>query len=405
MRRQPLGDATESADAPPSNPGELVSRPVRLPLGRDDEVAAGVHEVQNALTSVLGWVDVARGSDDPVLRDRALRVIGVGVERTRDLVARLADPAERFSVRSRAFRVSALVAEAHELLYPRCASVGVPLELRAGGDDLVALGDPDRVMQIVTNVVLNAVDAVLAVPQRDGTRGRVEITVTNDDRHVMVDVSDDGTGMDEATQARAFEPYFTTHPTASGRRKAGSGLGLAISRALAEAMNGGLVVTSTPGAGTRITITLPREGVLPSIKPPPESHDLRPGTRILVVDDEPAIRELLEVALALRGADVSTAATLVEARQQIGDRTFDVVLVDETLGPRDSGAAFVIDLGAQRPDVARVLMTGAPSVDHLPPEAARYLLRKPFSLDEVVRVIGRAQDGLRPTMPEDPPQS
>ena len=399
MRRQPLGDATESADSRPTSPGEPVSRPVRLPLGRDDEVAAGVHEVQNALTSVLGWVDVARSSDDPAVRDRALRVIGAGVERTRTLVARLGDPAERFSVRTRAFLVSTLVAEAHELLYPRCASAGVTLELRPGGEDLVALGDPDRVVQIVTNLVLNAVDAVLAVPQREADRGCVSIVVSNDERHVMIEVADDGTGMDEATLARAFEPYFTTHPTASGRRKAGSGLGLAISRALVEAMGGELSVTSTPGAGTRVITSLPREGVLPSIKPPPESHDLQPGTRILVVDDEPAIRELLEVALALRGADVITAATLADARLQVEQRTFDVVLVDETLGPRDSGAGFVIDLGKQRPDIARVLMTGAPSVDHLPLEAARNLLRKPFSLDEVVRVISRAVDGLRPTLP------
>jgi CheY-like chemotaxis protein/anti-sigma regulatory factor (Ser/Thr protein kinase) len=393
MRRQPLGDATEPADTPLPKPGELVSRPVRLPLGRDDEIAAGVHEVQNALTSVLGWIEVARNSDDATLRDRALRVIHAGVERTRNLVARLADPAERFSVRPQAFRVSAVVAEAHELLHPRCASVGVALELRPGGDELVALGDPDRLMQVVTNLVLNAVDAVLAIPQRASDRGRVELAVTSDERHVQIEVRDDGTGMDEATLARAFEPYFTTHPTASGRRKAGSGLGLAISRALAEAMGGSLDVNSAPGEGTRITISLPREGMLPSIKPPPDAHDLNPGTRVLVVDDEPAIRELLEVALALRGADVTTAATLAEARETLAHRSFDVVLVDETLGPRDSGASFVVDLGQVRPELPRVLMTGAPSVDHLPAEAARHLLRKPFSLDEVVRVISKALDG------------
>jgi CheY-like chemotaxis protein/anti-sigma regulatory factor (Ser/Thr protein kinase) len=278
------------------------------------------------------------------------------------------------------------------MLHPRCASVGVALEMQPGSDELVALGDPERIMQIVTNLVLNAVDAVLAVPQREGDRGRVEIIVGSDERHVSIEVRDDGTGMDEATLARAFEPYFTTHPTASGRRKAGSGLGLAISRALAEAMAGSLAATSTPGVGTRITITLPRDGVLPSIKPPPDAHDLKPGTRILVVDDEPAIRELLEVALALRGAEVITAASLGDARNALVHHSFDVVLVDETLGRHDSGAAFVLEVGNEKPTMPRVLMTGAPSVDHLPPAAARNLLRKPFSLDEVVRVIAKAID-------------
>lgn len=390
MRRQPLGGAPETDDTGRLPSGPLVSHPVRLPLGRDDEIAAGVHEVQNALTSVLGWIDVARSSDDAELRERALRVIHSGVERTRTLVARLADPAERFSVRPRAFRVSGLVAEAHELLRPRCDSVGVVLEMRPCAEDVVALGDPDRIMQIVTNLVLNAVDAVLAVPQRGSERGRVEIIVESDERHASIEVRDDGIGMDEATLARAFEPYFTTHPTATGARKAGSGLGLAISRALAEAMSGSLAATSVSGVGTRITVTLPREGMMPSLKPPSDTRDLAPGTRVLVVDDEPAIRELLEVALALRGAEVTAAASLADARAALAHANFDVVLVDETLGRHDSGAAFVLDLAADRPALPRVLMTGAPSIDHLPIGAAKNLLRKPFSLDEVVRVITAA---------------
>jgi CheY-like chemotaxis protein len=218
----------------------------------------------------------------------------------------------------------------------------------------------------------------------------VEIRVACDEHSVSVTVRDDGIGMDEATVARACEPYFTTHPSASGGRKAGSGLGLAISRALAEAMAGRLEVHSTPGVGTAITLRLARDGAMPSFAPVPEEHGLPPGTRVLVLDDEPAIRELLEVALALRGAEVTVAASLTEARHALAHQPFDVMLVDETLGSHDSGAALVMDLGRTMPEMARVLMTGAPSVEHLPAEACRWLLRKPFSLDEVVRVIAQA---------------
>jgi ActR/RegA family two-component response regulator len=196
--------------------------------------------------------------------------------------------------------------------------------------------------------------------------------------------------MDEATLARVFEPYFTTHPTTAGRRKAGTGLGLSISRALTEAMRGRLQLVSTPGAGTAVTLTLAREGSMPADAPPPEERGLKPGTRVLVVDDEPAIRELLEVALALRGAEVTMAATLGEARHALAHNTFDLALVDETLGTRDSGAALVVDLGKAMPQMPCVLMTGAPSVEHLPPAACKWLVRKPFSLDEVVRVLARA---------------
>jgi CheY-like chemotaxis protein/anti-sigma regulatory factor (Ser/Thr protein kinase) len=390
-------DQSKIADAerPASDETTTTARPVRLPLGRDDEIAAGVHEVQNALASVLGWLEIARVSMDAALRERALEVIHNGVQRARSLVATLADPSERFSVRPRPFRVAPIVAETYELLHPRAASAGVALVAAPGDADVVANGDPDRLVQILTNLVLNAVDAVLALPARASERGRVELAVASDERHVSIVVRDDGVGMDDATLARVFEPFFTTHPAANGRRKAGTGLGLAIARAMTEAMRGSLGVESTPGEGTTITITLPREGALPSVAPLPEERGLPPGTRVLVVDDEPAIRELLEVALALRGADVTMAATLTEARHALAHNTFDVALVDETLGPNDSGAALVVDLARAMPGLAGVLMTGAPSVEHLPGDACRWLLRKPFSLDDVVRLIAKAMETVQ----------
>lgn len=390
MRRTGAEEHVRAADGERASEHEPISRPVRLPLGRDDELAAGVHEVQNALTAVLGWVDLARGSNDPALRARALEVIQAGIERARTLVAGLADSSERFGVRTRPFSAARVVAEAYEFLLPRCTSAGVTLTMSPGVPDVVALGDPDRLVQVLTNLVLNAVDAILALPAREAGRGRIEIALGCDEGYVSISVHDDGTGMDEATRARAFEPYFTTHPTAGEGRKAGTGLGLAITRALVTAMRGRLSLESTPGQGTTVTVTLAREGVLPSVSPPPEERGLPPGTRILVVDDEPAIRELLEVALALRGAAVTMAATLGEARHALAHHAFDVALVDETLGAHDSGAALVVDLARAMPNMALVLMTGAPSVEHLPSEACRWLLRKPFSLDEVVRLIARA---------------
>jgi len=394
MRHPGHGTPAEDGEPSGSQPEGPLSHPVILPLGRDEQVAAGVHEVQNALTSVRGWIELARSTDNAEMRNHALRVIENGIERVRSLVARLADPQERFSVRLSAFRMAGVLAEAHEMLHPRCASAGVSLTWQCDDVDVVAQGDAERVMQIVTNLVENAVDAVLAVPQRRDGRGRVEIRVSSDARHVWVDVADDGTGMDDATLARVFEPYFTTHGAADGRRKAGSGLGLAISKALTEAMGGRLEVRTSIGLGTTVTMSLPRDGVLPSLPPvqDPVTQDFPPGTRVLVVDDEPTIRELLNVFLSLRGAEVTVAASLPEARAALAAREYMAVLVDETLGAQQSGAAFVLEQIRQRPSVAHVLMTGAPSVDHLPADAAKHLVRKPFSLDEVVRVIRKAMD-------------
>ncbi len=386
--------ATEASEPPPMASGEdlrgPITKTVRLPVAREDELAAGIHEIQNALTGVLGWLEIARTTADAELKSRALRVIDTGVQRARALVAGLADPDERFGVRARTFDAAQLLDETFELVEPRCAGAGVTLERNFAKDAVYAHGDPDRIVQIVTNLVLNAADAILAVGDGIAGHGRVSLSMITDETTVQIAVGDNGIGMDAATLARVFEPHFTTHPQASGKRTKGTGLGMAISRALADAMEARLRVDSTLGVGTTVTLVLPREGALPSVKPPPDDAVLRRGTRILVVDDEPTIRELLEVALALRGADVKTAGSLREARHALAHNVFDVVVVDDTLGVSESGAALVQDLSHAMPAMVCVLMTGAPTVDHLPADAARWLLRKPFALDDVVRLVARA---------------
>jgi DNA-binding NtrC family response regulator len=117
---------------------------------------------------------------------------------------------------------------------------------------------------------------------------------------------------------------------------------------------------------------------------------LRPGARVLVLDDDPAIRELLEVALSLRGARVMVTTEVDDARRLLARGEVDVALVDETLGEHASGAAFLLEMALIAPRVGRVLMTGAPSVDHVPSAARGIVVRKPFLLDDVVRSLAVA---------------
>jgi DNA-binding NtrC family response regulator len=110
---------------------------------------------------------------------------------------------------------------------------------------------------------------------------------------------------------------------------------------------------------------------------------------VLVVDDEPAIRELLEVALTLRGAEVTAVADVDRARRVLALGQTDVMLVDETLGVGVSGTEFMADMAVRFPGVGRVLMTGAPESVASPGLWAS-LVRKPFLLDDVVRALDGA---------------
>lgn len=389
----PPNDCAEPLDDLPLTSAE-TSGSLRPALGPDEEVAAAVHEAQNALTSVLGWVDLARESASPEVRTRALDVIRRGLVRARGLVAAVADPGARLRVDIAAFEVGGVLEEVYELLHPRCVARGVELRVEPAAEALVARGDPERVVQVLTNLVLNALDAVLAAEARgrDGA-GVVALAAVPRGGHVGVAVRDNGVGMDAATQARMFEPYFTSHPAPAGARARGSGLGLAVSQALADAMGAVLEVRSALDRGTDVTLWLPCGGAGPvSDVGPREARGSLAGRRVLVVDDEPAIRELLEIALTLRGARVDAVGAPPAARDVLAAQPVDVVLVDETLGRDVSGAAFIAEVARAWPRVGRVLMTGAPAV--APPATGARFVRKPFLLDDVVReLVGALDDG------------
>ena len=247
---------------------------------------------------------------------------------------------------------------------------------------------------MLTNLVLNAANAILSARQRGAEAGTIELSVQPMGGRIAVVVRDDGVGIDPSTRARIFDPFFSTRPTETPLTAAVRGLGLAVSRALSEAMGAQLDVDSTPGRGAAMVLSLRRprtdsEMVLPLSVQGTEAR-LRPGARVLVIDDDPAIRELLEVALSLRGARVMVTTEVEDARRLLARGEVDVALVDETLGENSSGAAFLMEMALIAPRVGRVLMTGAPSVDHVPSAARGIVVRKPFLLDDVVRSLAVA---------------
>jgi signal transduction histidine kinase/CheY-like chemotaxis protein len=369
----------------------------------DVSLASVVHEVQNVLASVLGWVQLSRDSTDPALKARAMPIIERGVMKASELVGSLADPEGRFRVRDASFDARVLVREVYDLLEARCQMKGVTLALESSDGEtsapLLARGDPSRVTQILVNLVLNATDAVLKAKGDAG--GRVTLLAgMSPEQRIELAVRDEGVGMDLATLARIFDPFFTTRSeTTDGLRGTGKGLGLAVSRSLAEAMGARLEVKSELGEGSEMILSL-RRAPRPS-EPAAAAMSLGLGdklplgVRVMVLDDEPSIRELLEIALGLRGAQVVAVGDVRSARRALVRGDVDVALIDETLGERESGATFMAEMSVTWPDVGRVLMTGAPSIDHIDEITCAAFVRKPFMLDDVVRALTVALESRR----------
>ncbi|MBK6536052.1 MAG: response regulator [Deltaproteobacteria bacterium] len=387
-------DARPTTVSPTLPRGTAHSAVSNLLSGDRVAIGAAVHEIQNVLTSVLGWVELAQANRDPALLDRALPIVHRGVSRAGALVASLIDPVASFGVRDERFDVGAVVATVRDLLDARCAAAHVTLRATLPSEPVEAQGDPERVEQVLTNLVLNAANAILSARQRGAEAGTIELSVQPAGGRIAVVVRDDGVGIDPSTRARIFDPFFSTRPTETPLTAAVRGLGLAVSRALSEAMGAQLDVDSTPGRGAAMVLALRRprtdsEMALPLSVQGTEAR-LRPGARVLVIDDDPAIRELLEVALSLRGARVMVTTEVEDARRLLARGEVDVALVDETLGENSSGAAFLMEMALIAPRVGRVLMTGAPSVDHVPSAARGIVVRKPFLLDDVVRSLAVA---------------
>lgn len=381
---------TMSAALPRSGPAAAHS----LLPGDRVAIGAAVHEIQNVLTSVLGWVELAQGRPEPEVLDRALPIVHRGVSRAGALVASLIDPVASFGVRDERFDLGAVVTTVRDLLDARCRAAGVTLRVQLPEGLAEAQGDPDRVEQVLTNLVINATHAIQAARARGAEAGVVEVSIQPAGGRVAVAVRDDGVGIDATTRARIFDPFFTTRTSETPLTAAVRGLGLAVSRALSEAMGAQLDVDSAPGRGTTMVLALRRprtssEMALPLSVQGTEAR-LKPGARVMVIDDDPSIRELLEVALALRGARVMVTTEIDEARRLLVRGDVDVALVDEGLGDNGSGAAFLLEMELIAPRVGRVLMTGAPSIDHVPTAARGIMVRKPFLLDDVVRALAVA---------------
>jgi CheY-like chemotaxis protein len=205
---------------------------------------------------------------------------------------------------------------------------------------------------------------------------------------VQLTVCDSGCGMSEATLARAVEPFFTT----KGRE--GSGLGLSTVLGTMRSLGGEMTLRSSEGGGTEVTLWFPAVDGAAERPKAEASASPRPtgGTRILVVDDESAVRTAVQRNLTLRGFDVSTAIDGQDALELL-ERTgmaVDAVVSDINM-PRVNGITLAQRLRERGATFPIVLMTGyaGPELERggLPHGTA--LLGKPFDFGELARLLGR----------------
>ena len=222
---------------------------------------------------------------------------------------------------------------------------------------------------------------------------------------VAVSVRDDGRGIPKEILAHVFEPFVTTK--GSG---AGTGLGLAVVYGIVKQRGGEIRIESQEGRGTTVTLLLPLNDATPSDSLPPEGVAAEPkeGTRVLLVDDEPALRTFLSRALERRGMRVETlhdGQAVLRWMLDLPAEPFPVeVVVMDVMMPVVDGVEAANSLRAKWPGLPVVISSGYTGRDTISPLEATgptMLLEKPYQVDDLVRAMGRVCGLSPPAAPPD----
>ncbi|RDV43604.1 hybrid sensor histidine kinase/response regulator [Leifsonia sp. ku-ls] len=355
-------------------------------------LAGGIaHDLNNVLTPILMAVQHLRDEEQDPRRRATLDAVESAAERGAAMIRQVLSFARGSEVQRAPVDLAGLLREVGRFCretLPRA------IELVVDAPEVlpVVSGDETELFQVLVNLVTNARDAM-----PDG--GTLTIAATSDGAAVRVEVRDSGCGMDAATAGRILEPFFTTKET-------GTGLGLATSAAIVKAHGGELHVDTIPGGGTTVWFRLPTVGGAP---PAPvrsaESAEVPPrpgkGRRVLVVDDEAAIGELVRQALDKRGF-VTEVAQGTDALELIrSGRRFDAVLTDVMM-PGVSGDDIARLLADEHPETAVVLMSGmlpGPATRAAVERDGARFLPKPFTPASLLATLdaalaGRHDDGV-----------
>jgi PAS domain S-box-containing protein len=314
---------------------------------KDQFLAILSHELRTPLTSIVGWVYLLRsGAVDQGTLAKGLETIERNVMTQAQLVGDILDMSRIMSARlrlnPRPLELSPLIAAVLDSLLPAARAKSIRLLPVLDPSAGPVLGDPDRLQQVVWNLVSNAIKFTPA-------GGQVQVRLSQDDGIARLAVQDTGMGIPPEFLPHVFE-MFRQRDSSDTRPHGGVGLGLALVRQLVE-LHGGEVQADSAGEGqgATFTVTLPIvrglepvsvPAVLPALDAMLDEPDLLSGLRVLLAENGAEAREAITGVLTRHGADVTTVSSGAEALEAIVQRPPDVLVTDVEI-PGESGYTLV----------------------------------------------------------------
>ena len=363
-------------------------------------LAGGVaHDFNNMLSVILGHTEMALlklTPEDPIYAD--LQEIMKAANRSADLTRQLLAFARRQNIAPRVLDLNETLAGMLQMLR---RLIGEDIDLLwLPGTDIGAIHmDPAQIHQILANLCVNARDAIHGVGKITIETGKATLDTKYCAEHpacqpgefVLLAVSDNGKGMDQETLATIFEPFFTTKDVGQG-----TGLGLATVYGIVRQNHGLINVYSEPGQGTTFKIYLPRyTGPVQARAPeqemaPPRSR----GETILLVEDEPAIRQVSQKILTSLGYTVLTAASPQEALQLARSHPGPIhLLLTDVIMPQMNGKHLAQEISELYPQCRTLFVSGYTAnviAQRGVLEGGVHFLAKPFTLQELAVKVRNA---------------
>jgi PAS domain S-box-containing protein len=391
-----VADITRRKRAEEALQAAQVELEARERLAAMATLATGIaHEINNPLAAVLGNIEMAlemleEGTIDIADLSSMLLDMRAAGERVREIVRSMKLLARGEGVQRERLDVAGCVEQS-------IAFAANTLRYRAQlvrelAPELYVDANAAQLSQVLVNLLANA---ALALPEDTPRQNEIRVSARRDGQQVLIEVADNGRGIPDELQSRLFEPFFSAKSTAEGR-----GLGLSISRSIVEGLGGKISVGNRQGGGTVFRVLLPSAVARsPHCETPPSSAQRQPlglvstatRARVLVADDEDAIRGLLARALGSEGYDVTTVNGGSAALKALETNSFDLVLCDLMM-PEVSGEEVYREAARRWPQLARrfVFMTGGAFTSRGRQFLAAVpapVLEKPFSIQELLRCV------------------
>ena len=364
------------------------------------QLAGGIaHDFNNVLTAIIVFSDLLLTSHRPTDTSfQDIMNIKQNANRAAGLVRQLLAFSRRQTLRPRVIELDETLSDLSVML-DRLLGETVTLEVSHGRELWPIKADLNQLEQVIVNLAVNARDAMPGggkltirtrnVPAAESVKFPQQGFKPGD--YVLIEVTDTGTGMTPEVMEKIFEPFFSTKEVGKG-----TGLGLSTVYGIVKQTGGFIYVDSTPGAGTTFRILLPRHVPEPEERREPEkivpaAGDLTGSARILLVEDEEAVRAFAGRALAARGYTVFQAASgpeAIELMKGMKDR-IDLVISDVVM-PGMDGPTLLTELRRRQPDLKIIFVSGYAEdafERHLPQNHEFNFLPKPFSLKELATAV------------------